>query len=473
MKEKKVLLARTKEEKHRKNRILVVGSGFFILLSAITIALYSLRSVNDNALKPASADKMLIEIDQNRPVNKMRAESSGVPTGIPEPTETLNINDLFPEIVSSMPAFSTDFNDLSDAVDAYNMGARPLHELEEVREKAFALGNKIQAFVDDSYAKIIEAIEAGDRNTFNILKNSVAELLAYTEVKSAFNVSVFDDEIFFSAYAAMLRAQNSGDLNGELTELQKMYGMYGNDSYVQRIREINVALKNKRIEELEIRVIGAIDSKDFMVATAVVEQLEAIDPLNRNIGNYKEAIEIGIKKDGLRRSLQLGYDKLQNEEYGNANAAYKEALKINPDNSEAIQGVTITDAILDILVQLEGLNSDPRRISETNVYQYSKGLIARANQYMSYPTVAMQVNELQENIDEFTREIEVTFLSDNKSRIEIRGVGYIAPTDTKVIKLRPGRYQVNTTCPGYINNFFEIEVVDGMDSVKAVCGEKL
>ena len=473
MKDKKVLLAKTQKERHRKNQTLLLGSGFFIFLLVIVVTLYGMRSRDDNTSEMISASTALPDSVQLSTENALKTEPFGAHAETSDIPIAIDINDIFLENIRGMQVFSEDFEDLSKAIDAYNQGVRGSYEYESINNLIKSLEEKVLAFVDDSSERIIEAIKAGDQNTFNILKSSISELLVYANESVPFDINDFDDQGFFDAYSAMSKAKSSNDLNGELDALQKMQARYQRESYANRIEEINFTIRNNRIDELETRIISEIDSKNFIAATAVVNQLKNIMPLNKNINNYEASIEAGIKESAVKRYLLLAEDYLRKENFENANAAYEEVLKINSNNNDAIYGAETTDGILKLLADLKELNDAPERLSADNVYLYSNSVITRAEEFIGYQTVALQIKNLQDNLTLFSREIEVTFLSDNKAKIEIRGVGYISPTNMKVVALKPGRYEINTICSGHKNNFFEIKVDEKMESIEAVCGERL
>jgi hypothetical protein len=129
--------------------------------------------------------------------------------------------------------------------------------------------------------------------------------------------------------------------------------------------------------------------------------------------------------------------------------------------------------LLQLSADLDILIATPARLADLTVAAYADTVLEAAKEFKDEQLIALKVTDLQIQLATYQKPIDVVFISDNKARIEIRGVGYIEPTKSKIVSLRPGKYLVNAVCAGYKNNLMEVVIMQTSNPIEVTCGAKL
>jgi hypothetical protein len=164
------------------------------------------------------------------------------------------------------------------------------------------------------------------------------------------------------------------------------------------------------------------------------------------------------------------------DDWNVAQGLYYSALAIDAENKNALDGVRLSDEIVDFSTQIVALLKTPERLSDVRVARFAKELLGEADVYLEF---SGKLQELAENLEHALRErgkpAKILVESDGKARIEVRGVGYIEPTLEKIIELLPGHYAFYAHCKGRIVEqvLLEVPVNQPVVGVNVVCGRKL
>ena len=69
----------------------------------------------------------------------------------------------------------------------------------------------------------------------------------------------------------------------------------------------------------------------------------------------------------------------------------------------------------------------------------------------------------------------VIIKSDGKTRIEIKGIGFIEATEKKTIHLKPGSYLVHAGCAGHKTEITELKIPlqGSIEPKRIICGERI
>ena len=65
--------------------------------------------------------------------------------------------------------------------------------------------------------------------------------------------------------------------------------------------------------------------------------------------------------------------------------------------------------------------------------------------------------------------------SDGKTRIEIKGIGFIEATEKRTIHLKPGSYLVHAACAGHKTELTELKIPlqGSIEPKRIICGERI
>jgi hypothetical protein len=135
------------------------------------------------------------------------------------------------------------------------------------------------------------------------------------------------------------------------------------------------------------------------------------------------------------------------------------ALKKYPSNVNIQRVLDSANQIQSANNRLDGYINRPERLSDSNILQRA---IETISQYSSLTVLssklAIKIAQLETLLDKENNPIDVTIKSDNDTYIKVIGVGNVGKTSSKVIQLKPGRYQIQGSRKGYRSKIISLVV---------------
>ena len=252
----------------------------------------------------------------------------------------------------------------------------------------------------------------------------------------------------------------------------------------------SISLDNDYLPTINLKDEILKKEKDFKFSNYINETYAYIDELDfKNARNsLKKAKELYLnsdevtqvearlkrtEKENIVRILLLNIDNsLKNEDWKNAMSYSKELLDINSSLIDPSQ----IERIKDILKFLKLANihlMDPDRLSSKNVLdeasrnlRVGKGLINS-----STPKLAKKVTQVEELINEYSKRIEITFVSNNETHLDIERFKSFNPFSEFTISVRPGNYIFIAKKPGVQSFRKEVKIksTDSKKTISVIC----
>ncbi len=334
---------------------------------------------------------------------------------------------------------------------------------------------------------IINEIKTANINKIEGLKNKA--IIAYNEDKldealvffSELDTLVNDEEV--SLY--LKKINNRSEILTLNNKSQKLLNNQKfNDAKIEIFKSIN--LDNSYLPTIILKDDILKKEKDFIFSSYINETYAYIDKLDfkKAKNSLKKAkdlypnsdevsqVEARLKrteKENIVRILLFNIDNaLKNEEWKNAMSYSKELLDINSSLIDPSQIERIKD-ILNFLKLADIHLMDPDRLSSKNVldeasknFSVGKGLINS-----STPKLANKVSQVEALISEYSKRIEITFISNNETHFDIERFKSFDPFSEFTISVRPGKYIFIAKKPG-VQSFRKEVTIKSTDSKRTI-----
>ena len=164
------------------------------------------------------------------------------------------------------------------------------------------------------------------------------------------------------------------------------------------------------------------------------------------------------------------------ERWGEAMAAYDQALQQDPSLQFAQLGKARTATRADLDNRLQGLIDRPERLGSPAVRQEARELLQTARSQMtSGPVLRSQIARLEILLPDFDKPVRLSLVSDNATQIAISSIGEFGTFARRDIDLKPGKYTVIGTRNGYRDVRRDITVAPGQttQTVSISCSEPI
>ncbi len=175
------------------------------------------------------------------------------------------------------------------------------------------------------------------------------------------------------------------------------------------------------------------------------------------------------------QQLQEQYGKaVASENWAQARDICRKALQVDPRAAFAQGGLEKATQRLALARAMQGILDNPLRLQEKAVLAQARQTLAVARN-VSDPgsRLKRQLTDVAALLAVADRPVEVVLQSDNATEIVIYRVGKIGRFNQKTVRLRPGRYTVVGSRPGFrdVRREFEVRPDDRQPQLSIRCTE--
>ena len=475
MREKVLFLAQAKQTKESKSK-LMAGIVIFIIVSVLLLTLISKSIVFTN--KPLKNDvnetttystqsNVDIGLTQPRMLQGMRASGRAEA----EIEEMIDVALL--DTMRNNPLFSAEIEKIKKRLDIFNRSQSSDEEKAALRESIAIMYESVNSYSMETIDRIRLTILEGNSVTFSTLFNSARQFLPVTNPSEYESFISLENSTYFEDFRSMATGKSNNDTKLELGAAKRIIAVYPLPSLDQRITELEVLLLKKKTDELESLINISIVNRLFTQANEAVQELRSLEPANGNLKNYVAVIAEGLKQERIEDLSSEVVHLKKSENFELSLRLVRELLVIDSTNQFANETNEWLSQVITLNRNIDGLLSDSSRLSDPTVAIYAQNLLTQVKNFEEVKQVTERVRQLTLLLEEKQTPIEILFNSNNIARIEIRGVGYIEPTRSKIVMLRPGRYILNAVCRGHRNNLIDVVFSDLNRSIEVPCGDKL
>ena len=250
-----------------------------------------------------------------------------------------------------------------------------------------------------------------------------------------------------------------GDLDMAIISLENISDLTDIEDLETRISTLEVERNEIIQNELIENLFAKLEIPDLLEASKTITKMRDVgvpeEKYSHLLEDYKQkkydyqlaealhAIDLAMSEDKWREAKQI-VDSSQNKFSTDAvfNAKSTTVTRIH-------SGKPLIDSIF---LQL-------RKAHKPRAQAYAASLIDKLNSdFELSPTLEQQAKRLQNLVTKYQSEVEITVLSDGFTFIEVKSIGQVGITISKVIKLLPGDYILVGKRDGYVSKEVRFKV---------------
>jgi tetratricopeptide (TPR) repeat protein len=242
--------------------------------------------------------------------------------------------------------------------------------------------------------------------------------------------------------------------------LDRAHAAFGEDTYAKSVGTGFAALGAGRLDDARI----------------AFEQARSLRPNGPEAATGLARVGAALRARGFASTRQQGAGLEAEERWGEAAAVYDAALKVDPSLVFAQQGKSRALARAELNDSLQALIDRPERLASPAVRAEADTLIKRAAvQDPSGPVLRSQIARLQILLPGFDTPVRLEMLSDNATQVQIQRVGTFGTFNKREIELKPGKYTVVGTRPGFRDVRRDVTIAPGGDvqTISVSCVEPI
>ena len=162
------------------------------------------------------------------------------------------------------------------------------------------------------------------------------------------------------------------------------------------------------------------------------------------------------------------------EDWAAAVAAYDAALAVDDTLAFALQGKRRAQAWSSVEADMRRILADPAQLSDQDAYRQAVDVYSRAARLDGAgERIHAMLDELEHVLQVAAVPVPVVFMSDNATDVVVFKVARLGQFDRRQLELRPGRYTVVGSRPGFRDVRHEIVVTADMPPIEIRCVESL
>jgi len=242
--------------------------------------------------------------------------------------------------------------------------------------------------------------------------------------------------------------------------LERAHASFGQDSYAKAVGTGFAALGAGRLDE----------------ARVAFEKARTIRPGGAEAQTGLQRVGMALSARGYAGTRQKAAALEAEERWADALNEYSEALKVDPSLVFAQQGKARASARADLSNALQLLIDRPERLASPTVRDEADSLLRRAaGADPSGPVLRSQIQRLQILLPQFDVPVRLELVSDNATQVQIQRVGTFGTFSKREIELKPGKYTVVGTRPGFRDVRRDVTIAPGRDvqSISVSCVEPI
>ena len=208
--------------------------------------------------------------------------------------------------------------------------------------------------------------------------------------------------------------------------------------------------------------LSAIEQDDYAGARAALERADAIAPGAPEVAEARARLEQRERLRGIAEHRSQALALEAREEWRGAAEQHAAVLALDPTIAFAQEGQARCLARAKLDAQLVFHIDNPERLTTDAVHAEASALLERAAEIEPPgPRLSAQRRSLERLLDAALTPVAVVLESDELTEVSVYKVGPLGTFRRRTLELRPGKYAVVGSRPGYRDVRHELVVVTG------------
>ena len=398
--------------------------------------------------------------------------------------------------------------------------------LEQMLDRQFQLEEiSVTQWAAEDFARAVTLASEGDEYYRN--REFEAALTAYEAgLELMEHLLAQKQQALADAISAGNEAIEQGDSTAATSAFELALAITSDSQAAQQGLQRAKVLDN--VQQLLARAQLFEESGSVIEALAVLQQVAGLDPARGSVGHSIARLRTVLDQREFQRQMSAGYQALGREEYSAAITAFQAAIKLDARATEAQEALKQAqidqnlhainghlaraelfrtqekwqqalreydqalgiDANLVVVLQsrketavrarldaaLQDAITRPERLTSDVVWKAAQVLYQNASTIeQPGPRLSQQITALQKQLQYAIKPVEVTFSSDNLSRINLLKVAQLGSFVTRKLELKPGDYAIVASREGYRDVRKEFTVAPRSQSIQLTiqCEEQI
>ncbi len=283
--------------------------------------------------------------------------------------------------------------------------------------------------------------------------------------------------VIFPLLAGAKVARTENDVQKEYNFLQQIVVVAPQrEEEASRLRELAEVIKRQSFESHISSGFAAIEKAQIKEARGHYKEAQKVAPERVELSLLSAQISTLEKSLRVRRYIVQAEQAVAQDDWSQAKESYAKAAQDAPEDIAVVEGLQETEHMLGLLNRLNLQIENPYRLTNSSVLKDAEKVLTEANVLSgSSLTVKRQADQLRELITKINRLIPVTVISDNKTYIQVRGVGKVGMVSEKIIQLKPGKYNFEGIRDGFKAKLVPVFITYDLENyrVHIVCDEHI
>lgn len=243
----------------------------------------------------------------------------------------------------------------------------------------------------------------------------------------------------------------------------------------QDLAEVRVDYNQQQLADLLAKADKALLANQLTKAQQLVNKAKIIMPNSKGAISLNNRIMQARALQGLsaiKTSIEQAAKQDQWQKVANLS---NKALGKYPNDTQLKTFQSKADKVLLAKKNLAIYVAKPKRLADDNVRQAATNTVQKAfSASMLSPSLQRQIEQVGSAIDQYSKPVNITIVSDENTYIVVIGVGHVGAHKEKKITLTPGDYVLQGKREGYKNKRFEFQVKGNTPlTITLVCDEKI
>ncbi len=326
-----------------------------------------------------------------------------------------------------------------------------------------ALEKRLPEVLRERLAQAQAAFDAG-RATDAQEKYSAALKLAPDDATAKSGLArsrVLDDVLRETAAGA--RAEQAGDSKEAIAAYTRALKLDPATTVAREgIARLGMRETSDAYSAVMAQAMAALARRDYAAAQSAFEKAERIRPGTTEVAEGMQQIRRATETRTLVATVDRAAAAERAEQWSEALALYREALKTEPALRAAQDGVERAEPRAMIDAELQSFLDKPERLYSPSGRDVARNVLERAGRVAATgPRLQGQQARLSELLRQAESPIRVVLASDNATDVQIYRIGKLGLFEHRDLELMPGRYTIVGTRQGYRDVRKELNLLPG------------
>jgi hypothetical protein len=244
----------------------------------------------------------------------------------------------------------------------------------------------------------------------------------------------------------------------------------------QKLAGVAAKLQGQEYSKQFSKALNAYDQQQYAQAQTALTLAASFNSAGLEIETLQVKIDDALNALGVAKiERQIGIFSTA-DEWSTVKILSEKALKNHPDNKLLQDALQSAKQIMMHSNKLDVYLAQPNRLSDANIGSRAQNDILQAKSLTVLSAKLQQkVQQVAELVQQQNQSIEVSLKSDNRTFVEVLGVGVVGQFRAKTISLKPGVYQLKGTRQGYQTEIMPLRVEKTASAIVVTieCSERI